>query len=276
MVRLLADGGDHHRHPGADAVGQYHQRPHRAPHARPDRGRDHARVPDRVHADGHGRVLRLVFLLHRQPRPGHPAHARSLRTAHLRRDVERRADRHSALPLHGLPGGAGAADRSPVPQPASRDHARARLARRGNHHHLRHFCHGHGHRGGGRDVDGPAGVSRDAQGGLQHQGVRRGGDRGRLSRHPDTALGAADRLRRDGGGLGRAALRGRLLPRFHARGPVHRLRHRPGEAEAGADAAAAGERAARAAAARGAGALASRREPAALCSRGRSLATPPA
>ena len=32
-----------------------------------DRGGDHARLPDRVHADGHGRVLRLARLPQREP-----------------------------------------------------------------------------------------------------------------------------------------------------------------------------------------------------------------
>ncbi len=42
--------------------------------------------------------------------------------------------------------------------------------------------------------------------------------RRRLPRHPDPAVGAADRLRRDRGRVGRAALRRRILPRLHARG----------------------------------------------------------
>ena len=40
--------------------------------------------------------------------------------------------------------------------------------------------------------------------------------RGRLPRHPDSAVGDADRLRRDGRRVGRAALRRRLLPGHHA------------------------------------------------------------
>ena len=53
---------------------------------------------------------------------------------------------------------------------------------------------------------------------------------GRLPRHPDPAVGAADRLRRGGGRVGRPALRRRLLSRHHARGAVHRLRHHAREA----------------------------------------------
>ena len=40
--------------------------------------------------------------------------------------------------------------------------------------------------------------------------------RGRLPRHPDPAVGAADRLRRHRRRLGRQALRRRVLPRHHA------------------------------------------------------------
>ena len=57
-------------------------------------------------------------------------------------------------------------------QPASRDRARARLARGGDHRHLRDLRHRHRHRRRGRDADGPARVPGDAQGGLQHQGRR--------------------------------------------------------------------------------------------------------
>ncbi len=49
--------------------------------------------------------------------------------------------------------------------------------------------------------------------------------RGRLPRHPDPALGAADRLRRRRRRVGGAALRRRLLSRDHARGALHRVRH---------------------------------------------------
>ena len=44
------------------------ERPPRAAHAGADRRGDHARLPDRVHADGHGRVLRVARLPQRQSR----------------------------------------------------------------------------------------------------------------------------------------------------------------------------------------------------------------
>ena len=62
--------------------------------------------------------------------------------------------------------------------------------------------------------------------------------RRRLPRHPDPAVGAADRLRRDRRRLGGAALRRRVLPRDHARGPVRRLRDHHREAQAAVGAAA--------------------------------------
>ena len=62
--------------------------------------------------------------------------------------------------------------------------------------------------------------------------VGRRDHRRRLPRHPDPAVGAADRLRRDRGRVGGAALRRRVLPRHHAGRAVRRLRHHPGEAQA--------------------------------------------
>ena len=214
-----------------------------------DRGRDHARLPHRVHAHGHGRVLRLARLPQRQPADRGPAGARPHGAAHLRRDVERRADRDSAVPVHGLPRRARAADRSAVPEPAPRHRARARLARGRDHRHLRDLRHRDRHRRRGGHADGAARVSGDAQGRLQHQGLGGRGHRRRLPRHPDPALGAADRLRRDRGRVGGAALRRRVLPGLHARVALHRLRHRAGEVEAPSHAAARRERAPRAAAA---------------------------
>ena len=67
--------------------------------------------------------------------------------------------------------------------------------------------------------------------------------RGRLPRHPHSAVGHADRLRRHGRRVGRPAVRGRVLPRDHAGGTLRRLRDGPGQAEARADAAAADQRA---------------------------------
>ena len=143
-----------------DARGPRHARP---ADARADRGGDHARLPHRVHADGHGRVLRLARLPQRQPRPRRPADARPDGAARLRGDVERRADRDPAVRLHGLPGRARGADRPAVQEPAPRAGARARLARGGDDRHLRDLRHRHRHRRRGGDADGPARVPGDAE-----------------------------------------------------------------------------------------------------------------
>ena len=56
----------------------------------------------------------------------------------------------------------------------------------------------------------------DAARRLRHQALGRRDHRRRLPRHPDSAVGAADRLRRDRRRLGGPALRRRVLPRDHA------------------------------------------------------------
>ena len=96
--------------------------------------------------------------------------------------------------------------------------ARARLARGRDDRHLRDLRHRDRHRRRGGDADGPARVSGDAASAGYNIKVSAGRDhRRRLPRHPDPALGAADRLRRDRGRVGRPALRRRVLPRLHAR-----------------------------------------------------------
>ena len=103
------------------------------------------------------------------------------------------------------------------------------------------------HRRGG-DAHGPARVSGDAQGRIQHpaRGGRR--DRGRHPRHPDPAVGAPDPLRRHRRRFGDAALRGRLLPGPHAGGALHRGHHHLRETQAQRRAAAVRGRQARGAA----------------------------
>ena len=191
--------------------------------------------PDRVHADGHGRVLRLARLSQRQPADSPCSQVLDLLVQRTYGgDVERRADRDSAVRVHGLSRRARAADRPAVQEPAPRHRARAGLARGGDHRHLRDLRHRDRHRRRGGDADGPARVSGDAQGRLQRQGLGRRDHRRRLPRHPDPAVGAADRLRRDRRRVGGAALRRRVLSRLHAGVPVHRLRHRAREVEAAA------------------------------------------
>ena len=63
--------------------------------------------------------------------------------------------------------------------------------------------------------------------------VGRRDHRRRLPRHPDPALGAADRLRRDRRRVGGAALRRRLLPRPDAGRALHRLRDHRRQDQAG-------------------------------------------
>ena len=72
--------------------------------------------------------------------------ARPVRATHLRRDVERRADRDSAVPVHGLSRRARAADRPLVQEPASCHRAHPRVAGGGDHRHLRDLRHRDRHR----------------------------------------------------------------------------------------------------------------------------------
>ena len=88
---------------------------------------------------------------------------------------------------------------------------------------LRAVRHRHRHRRRGRDADGAAGLPGDAARGLRREARVRRDLRGRLPRHPDPALDHADPLWRDGGRLGRAALRRGLHPGRHARAALHHL-----------------------------------------------------
>jgi hypothetical protein len=62
---------------------------------------------------------------------------------------------------------------------------------------LRHLRHGHRHRRCGGHADGPAGAAGDAARRLRRTSVGRGHHGGRLSGHPDPAIGHAHRLWRD-------------------------------------------------------------------------------
>ena len=72
----------------------------------------------------------------------------------------------------------------------------------------------------------------DAARRLQRAAVGRRDHRRRLPRHPDPALGAADRLRRDRRRLGGAAVCRRVLPGPDAGRAVHRLRDHPRQDQA--------------------------------------------
>ena len=70
-----------------------------------------------------------------------------------------------------------------------------------------------------------------AQGGLRRPTVCRGNHRWRLPGHPDSALGAADRVRRHGWRVGGATLCRRFLPRHHAGFALRWLRHHRRQAQ---------------------------------------------
>ena len=194
--------------------------------------------PDRLHADGARRVLRLLGDGRPDLQPARPAH--------LFGDDERRVDLDPVVRLHGLYHRARQHPRSPVPFVAARcwpgpGLARARYARD-----LRDLCDRDRHRGRLRHAHGIAGVPGHAARGLRRENRCGRGVRRRLSRHSHSAERHAHSLRRDRRGLGGEALRRCLLPRHHARRPLHALRHHHDAAQSEAGAAAAGGRAQRA------------------------------
>ena len=149
---------------------------------------------------------------------------RPVRAVDVQGDEQRRADLDPAVRLHGIPGRARQPDREAVQVAAPGHGPHSGLAGRCNARDLRGVRNRHRHRRRRRHPDGPAGVPGDAEGGLQHQAGRRCHYRGRLPRHPDPAVGHADRVRGDGGRIGRAAVCRCVLPGHHAGRPVHRLR----------------------------------------------------
>ena len=188
--------------------------PSRAADARADRGGDHARLSHRVHAHGHGRALRLARL---------PRHAirRTPLAWTLDLMVQRAyavmySDVLIAVPLFLFMGYL--VERANLIERlfgarAHRARARAGLARRRRPRHLGALRHRHRHRRRGGDADGPARVPGHAEGRLQRAPLRRRHHRRRLPRDPDSALRDAHPLRRDGGRIGGAALRRRILSR---------------------------------------------------------------
>ncbi len=194
-----------------------HQRPYRPADAVAGRRRHHARLPDGVHADGHGCLLHLAGLRARRL----ATDARPDGAGGLQGDGQRRPDLDPAVRLHGLPGRAGEPDREAVQEPAPGAGARAGLAGGRNARHLRDVRDRDRHRRRRGHADGAAGAAGDAACRLQRAAVGRRDHGGRLSRHPDSAVGAADRLRRDRGCLGGQALRRGLLSRAHAGRALH-------------------------------------------------------
>ena len=206
--------------------------------ARADRHRDHAGLSDGVHADGHGRHLRVARLPKCESRPGNDTDARPHGPASVFGHVERRADLDPAVRVHGLPGRTREPDREAVPQPAPGTHAHPRIARGGHAGHVRRVRDRDRHRRRGGHADGAARAAGHAARRIQRQDLGGRDHGGRLPRHPDPAVGHADRLRRHGRRVGGQALRRRVLPGNHAGGALHRLCDDPREVEAGADAAA--------------------------------------
>ncbi len=200
-------------------------------HARPVRHFHHVRVPDRVHADGARRVLRLL-------RDGR-SHLQPAGPAHLLGDDERRADLDPAVRLHGLHHRARQHPRPPVPFVAARRRPGAGVAGAGDARDLRHLRDRHRHRRRLCHVDGAARLPGDAACRLRRQDRGRRGLRRRLPRHSDSAQRHADPVRRDRRRVGGQALRRRLLPRHHAGRALHALRHHhdAAQSEAGAEAA---------------------------------------
>ena len=221
VVRLHADGADHRRRAGhAGQRREDHQRPRRPAHAVAGGGGDHAGLSHRLHADGHGHAAHLAGL-----RPRLAPHAGPDGAVGIQGDGQRRADCRAAVRLHGLSGRACQPDPEAVSQPAPVDGARAGVAGGGHAGHLRGVCHRHRHRRRRGHLDGPAGAAGHAARRLQRAAVGRRHHGGRLPGHPDSTFGAADRVRRHGGRVGGAVVRGRVLPRPHAGRPVRAVRH---------------------------------------------------
>ena len=180
-------------------------------------------LSDRVHAAGPRLHLRLLC--------DGRAHHQPDRHQQCRRDVQRRAGRGAALPVHGLSGRAVQHPGPALPQHPEGGAPGAGLAGAGGPCHLRALRHRHRHRRCGGHADGPPRLPGHAEGGLRRP-ARRGRDlRGRHVRHPDPALDHADRLR-----CRRRRLGGQALCCRHAAGlppgrPLHTLCHRPGHAE---------------------------------------------
>ena len=149
--------------------------------------RHHARLPDRLHADGAGRVLRLLRDGRRHLQPAGPATPTTSwpTTCWSRCRCSCSWATWSSAPTSST--GCSAASSSPRGTcPASL--AVATLIT------CALFATATGHRRRGRDADGPAGLPGHAARRLRHQAVGRRDLRRRHARHPDPALDHADPL----------------------------------------------------------------------------------
>ena len=190
------------------------------------------RRADQLHAAVPRAHLRLL-------RPG----ARGVRPRVLpdhRHDEGGAARRGAALHLHGLPHRAGRADGAAVQRLPHAARADPRRAVRGGDPDRDGVRHGHRHRRRGGDGARHHGGPDHDQDRLRRQALRRLHHRRRHARHPDPALGDADR---DGAGdrrFGGRALLGGVRPRLPARRHLPRLPDHPLEPQsearpAGAD-----------------------------------------
>ena len=232
VVRLLADGDHPRRHRHLHAVERDDERPSRPAHARADRRRHHARLSDGFHADGHGCLLRVARL----PQPSIPISpsAQVLDLFVQRTYGVMSNDVLIAIPLFVFMGYL--VERAALIDKLFRSLHLATARVPGS---LAVativtcaiFATATGIVGAVVTLMGllafpamlKAGYNVKVSAGCHH--------RGRLSRHTDSAFGAADRLRRDGRRFGRAALRRRVLPGHHAGRAVPRLRHRAREVQ---------------------------------------------
>ena len=151
-------------------------------------------------------------------------HLRPLHQPDLHGDVERRADRGAAVPVHGLHRRARQHRLPAVHHAQHRRQGRAGLARGRRALHLLALRHRDRHRRRRRHADGAARLPADAEGRLPRELRRRHHLRRRHARHPDPALDHADRLRRDLRRLDRAALRRGAAARLPAGRALHPLR----------------------------------------------------
>ncbi len=126
--------------------------------ARPLRRAHHARLPDRLHADGDGRRLR-ASRLRRQSGAGDVAP----RAAHLVGDDQRHPHLRAALRVHGLHHRARQHSRPAVPLGAARRRRRARVAGGGDAHHLCAVRDRDRNRRRGGDADGASRLSGHAE-----------------------------------------------------------------------------------------------------------------
>ena len=205
----------------------------------PHRHHDHDGLPDRVHADGPRRVLRLLRLLRPGPILVRQPRLRSDGPAHLRRHDQRGPDRHPALRPHGLRHGTRRPRGQDVLLGAAVAPRRAGIARRHQPGRVRLLGHGHRTRRGRGRADGRRRLPADAAGRIRHAPRRRRDHGRRHARHPDPAVHHDHRLCGGRRAVGGEALRGGDVPGPLPRVSLCPVRHRSDPDKPGARPAAA-------------------------------------